>query len=149
MSGALRRCVSRRSFPPLSRLSCACFLAFALVFSAPSAARDEFKALRKQALKNSRTAEGKAYVRELYPAIGQDLANLLKKCTGEFPVAGVDSFEMVFRIDHFGEPKAILVRPLTDLSQCVARGFWYFRFQVPDKRFAKKGLALLLPISIT
>jgi hypothetical protein len=37
---------------------------------------------------------------------------------------------------------------VTDVSQCVARGFWYFTFPHPDERFAETGMALLLPISI-
>ena len=92
--------------------------------------------------------EAKAYERDFYPAIGQDLANLLKKCTAEFRAAEIDSFEMVFRVDHWGEPKAVLVDPVTDVSSCVANGFWYFKFPHPDQRFAETGLTLLLPIAI-
>ena len=112
-------------------------------------APDEFEEQRKQAVEDSRTPEAKAYERDFYPAIGPDLANLLKKCTAEFPAEDVDSFEMVFKVDHWGEPKAILVNPVTDVSQCVARGFWYFEFPHPDARFEETGLVLLLPIRIT
>lgn len=107
-----------------------------------------FEVHRKQAVKDSLTPEARAYERELYPAIGQDLANLLKKCTTEFPSPEIDSFELVFRLDHWGEPKAVLVDPVTDVSGCVAGGFWYFSFPHPDERFAKTGLVLLLPIKI-
>src|SRR4030095_10203050 len=102
-----------------------------------------FEVHRKQAVKDSQTPEARAYEREFYPAIGQDLANLLKKCTTEFPSPEIDSFELVFKVDHWGEPKAVLVDPVTDLSSCVAAGFWYFRFPHPDERFAKTGLVLL------
>ena len=112
-------------------------------------ARDDFKAYRKQAVKNARTSEGKAYERDLYPAIGADLSKLLKKCTTDFPSPEGESFELVIKIDRWGEPKVMLARPLTDLSQCVARGSWYFSFPLPDARFAKKGLAVLLPITIS
>ena len=115
----------------------------------PEVSPDVFEVHRRQAVEDSQTPEAKAYEREFYPAIGQDLTNLLKKCTAEFPVAETDSFELVFRVDHWGEPKAILVSPVTDLSQCVARGFWYFKFPHPDPRFAEEGLVLLLPIKIT
>ena len=53
-----------------------------------------------------------------------------------------------FRIDHWGEPKAVLVNPVTDVSSCVAKGSWYFTFPHPGERFAKEGLAILMPISI-
>jgi hypothetical protein len=99
-------------------------------------------------VKDSQTPEARSYEREFYPAIGQDMANLLKKCTSEFPAEEIDSFEMVFRIDHWGEPKAVLVNPVTDVSSCVAKGFWYFKFPHPDERFAKTGMALLLPVTI-
>jgi hypothetical protein len=115
----------------------------------PGTGPDLFEEHRRQALKDSQTPEAKAYEREFYPAIGQDLANLLKKCTNEFSEEEIDSFELVFRIDHWGEPKAILVDPITDLSQCVARGLWYFKFPQPDPKFTEEGLALLLPIKIT
>ena len=109
---------------------------------------DVFEQNRRQAVKDSQTPEAKAYEQQFYPAIGQDLANLLKKCTDEFPREAVDSFELVFRIDHWGAPKAVLVKPVTPVSQCVASGFWYFRFPQPHERFAETGMALLLPISI-
>jgi len=127
----------------------AAFSFVALVMLAGCASSpDVFEVNRKQAVKDSRTPEAKAYEREFYPAIGQDLANLLKKCTDEFPKGEVDSFELVFRIDHWGAPKAVLVKPMTDLSGCVATGFWYFKFPQPDERFAETGMALILPISI-
>jgi hypothetical protein len=113
-----------------------------------ASAPDVFEVARKQAVKDSQTAEAKAYASAFYPAIGQDLANLLKKCTEESPGGETDSFELVFRVDHWGEPKAILVKPVTDVSTCVATGFWYFKFPQPDKRFEKTGMALLMPISI-
>jgi hypothetical protein len=109
---------------------------------------DLFEQQRQQAVKDSRTPEAKAYQREFYPAIGQDMANLLKRCTREFPEVEADSFELVFRVDHWGEPKVILARPLNRVSECVAQGFWYFSFPHPDERFAKTGLTLLLPIRI-
>ena len=109
---------------------------------------DVFEAARKQAVKDSQTPEAKAYTQAFYPAIGQDLANLLKKCTSEFPASETDSFELVFRVDHWGEPKAVLVKPVTDVTICVATGFWYFTFPHPDKRFEQTGMAVLLPISI-
>ena len=99
-------------------------------------------------MQDAGTLEARAYEREFYPAIGQDLANLLKKCTADFPAAVKDSFELVFKVDHWGEPKAILVNPVTDVSSCVASGFWYFTFPHPDERFAKTGLVLLLPVEI-
>ena len=107
-----------------------------------------FETNRKQAVKDSQTPEARAYEQKFYPAIGQDLANLLKKCTDEFPGTEIDSFELVFRIDHWGAPKAVLVKPVTDVSSCVATGFWYFAFPHPHERFAETGMALLLPISI-
>lgn len=60
-----------------------------------------------------------------------------------------DSFERVFKVNHWGEPKAILVNPSTDVSDCVASGFWYFTFPHPAPRFEKRGLVLLLPIRVT
>jgi len=124
------------------------FMVFALAIAGCASSPDVFEEHRRQAVKDARTPEARTYEREFYPAIGQDMANLLKKCTTEFPAAEIDSFEMVFRIDHWGEPKTILVRPATEVSECVAKGFWYFAFPHPDERFAKTGLVLLLPISI-
>jgi hypothetical protein len=109
---------------------------------------DEFDVHLEQALKDSATPEGKAYESEFYPAIGQELANLLQKCTAEFPSAEGDSFDMVFRIDHFGEPKALLVKPVTELSECVAKGAWYFTYPRPDAKYTELGVALLVPITI-
>ena len=109
---------------------------------------DEFDVHREQALKDSSTPEGKAYGREFYPAIGQELARLLRKCTTEFPSVEGDSFDMVFRIDHFGEPKALLVRPMTEVSECVAKGAWNFTYPRPDEKFTQLGVALLVPIKI-
>jgi|KBSSwiStaDraftv2_1062776.scaffolds.fasta_scaffold15269_7 hypothetical protein len=109
---------------------------------------DEFDVHREQALKDSETPEGKAYEREFYPAIGQELADLLNKCSTEFPSVEGDSFEMVFRIDHFGEPKAVMVRPMTEMSECVANGAWYFTYPRPDEKFTQLGVALLVPIKI-
>ena len=123
-------------------------LACLLVFTGCASSPDVFEVHRKQAVKDSRTPEARAYEREFYPAIGQDLANLLKKCTTEFPAAEINSFELVFKVDHWGEPKAVLVNPVTEVSSCVAGGFWYFSFPHPDERFAKTGLMLLLPIKI-
>jgi hypothetical protein len=133
----------RHRTPP----SGAAFCVVALVTGCVSSP-DVFEVHRKQAVKDSRTAEARAYEREFYPAIGQDLANLLKKCTSEFPATEIDSFELVFKVDHWGEPKAVLVNPVTDVSSCVANGFWYFRFPHPAERFAKTGLVLLLPVAI-
>ena len=132
----------------LSLLVGICLVAFALAMAGCATSPDVFDVNRRQAVKNSQTPEAKDYVQAFYPAIGQDLANLLKKCTSDFPAAEVDSFELVFRIDRWGEPKAVLVKPVTDLTTCVATGFWYFRFPHPDRRFEKTGLALLMPISI-
>ena len=123
-------------------------VAFAAVIAGCASAPNDFEMQRRQAVKDSGTPEAQAYEREFYPAIGQDLANLLKKCITEFPAAGNDSFEMVFRIDHWGEPKAVLVNPVTNVSGCVAKGSWYFTFPHPGERFAKEGLAILMPISI-
>jgi len=109
---------------------------------------DEFESHREQALQDSATPEGQAYEREFFPAIGQPLADLLKKCTTDFPTADGDSFEMVFRIDHFGEPKALLVRPVTEVSECVAKGAWYFAYPRPDENYSGLGVALLVPITI-
>ena len=109
---------------------------------------DVFEQNRRQAVKDSQTPEAKAYTSTFYPAIGQDLANLLKKCTEDFPRDEAESFELVVRIDHWGEPKAVLVRPSTDVTTCVATGFWYFTFPHPDERFSETGMALLLPITI-
>ncbi len=113
-----------------------------------ASAPDDFEVQRKQAVKDSRTPEARAYERDFYPVIGPDLTKLLKKCTAQFPAVQGDSFEMVFRINHWGEPKAILVNPSTDVSDCVASGFWYFSFPHPAPRFEKTGLVLLLPIKI-
>lgn len=110
---------------------------------------DLFESHRQQAVKDGRTPEAQAYQRAFYPTIAPDLTRLLKKCTAEFPGVQGDSFEMVFKINHWGEPKAILVNPSTDVSDCVASGFWYFTFPHPDARFEKTGLVLLLPIRIT
>ena len=109
---------------------------------------DPFEATRRQAVQDSNTTEGRAYERQFLPAIAADLARLLKKCSADFPAAADGSFELVFRVDHWGEPKAILVNPATDVSTCVASGFWYFTFPRPDEKFEKTGMALLLPISI-
>ena len=124
-----------------------CFI-FGMVLAGCASSPGDFARHRKQAVKDARTPEARAYQREFYPAIGQDMANLLKRCTSEFPEEETDSFELVFRIDHWGEPKAILASPLTRVSECVAQGFWYFSFPHPDERFAKTGLTLLLPIRI-
>lgn len=109
---------------------------------------DVFEEHRAQALKDLATPEGRAYEREFHPAIGPELAKLLDKCTREFPSAQGDSFEMVFRIDHFAEPKAVLVKPTTELSECVARGAWYFVFPRPDEKYTGLGVALLVPVRI-
>jgi hypothetical protein len=109
----------------------------------------EFEVHRRQAIQDSRTPEARAYEREFYPAVGEDFARLLHKCAAEFPADTLDSFELVFKVDRWGEPKAILVNPLTQVSECVAKGFWYFTFPHPDERFATSGLVLLLPIRIT
>jgi len=122
---------------------------FGLTVAGCAASPDLFAAHRKQAVKDSLTPEGRAYEEKFYPAIGPDLTNLLKKCTTEFPVEEGGSFELVFKVDHWGEPKAILVNPVTDLTNCVASGFWYFTFPHPDPRFEKTGLVLLMPIKIT
>jgi hypothetical protein len=119
-----------------------------LVITGCASSPDVFDEHRKQAVKDSRTPEARAYQREFYPTIGQDMANLLSRCTSEFPEVETDSFELVFRVDHWGEPKAILVSPMNRVSECVATGFWYFTFPHPDERFAKTGLTLLLPIRI-
>jgi len=145
MSQRIRRSVNQfRQCPGLHLVLTICALTLAACASSP----DVFEVNRKQAVKDSRTPEAKAYEQKFYPAIGQDLADLLKKCTSEFPAAEVDSFELVFRIDHWGEPKAVLVKPMTEVSRCVATGFWYFTFPHPDARFSETGMALLLPISI-
>jgi hypothetical protein len=120
-----------------------------LTFAGCASSPDPFTSNRRQAMKDSRTPEARAYEQEFYPAIGADLTNLLKKCTTEFPAKEGDSFELVFKIDHWGEPKAILVSPVTDVSTCVASGFWYFTFPHPDARFEKSGLVLLLPVKIS
>jgi len=98
------------------------WLVLMLVVTGCVSSPDVFEVHRKQAVKDSRTPEARAYEREFYPAIGQDLANLLKKCTTEFPAAEINSFELVFKVDHWGEPKAVLVNPVTDVSNCVAGG---------------------------
>ena len=121
---------------------------FTLAMAGCASSPDVFEANRSQAVRDSQTPEARSYVQAFYPAIGQDLANLLKKCTADFPATEIDSFELVFRVDPWGEPKAVLVKPMTDVSGCVASGFWYFRFPHPDARFAETGLAVLLPISI-
>jgi hypothetical protein len=120
-----------------------------LTFAGCASSTDPFSSHRRQAVKDSRTPEGRAYEQEFYPAIGPDLTNLLKKCTTEFPAKEGDSFELVFKVDHWGEPKAVLVNPVTDLSTCVASGFWYFTFPHPHAKFEKTGLVLLLPIKVT
>ena len=122
----------------------ACVLAVAGCTSSP----DVFEMNRRQALEDARTPEARAYELEFLPVIGPGLARLLEKCTVEFPAAERAPFELVFRVDHWGEPKAVLVNPVTDLSACVATGFWYFEFPHPDERFAKTGLAILLPVRI-
>lgn len=109
---------------------------------------DAFDVHREQAVKDAATPEGKAYEREFFPAIGQELTDVLNRCTTEFPSAEGDSFEMVFRIDHFGEPKAVLVKPLTELSECVAKGAWYFVYPRPDEKYTGLGVALLVPVTI-
>ena len=124
------------------------FVACAVLVAGCVSSPGVFEENRRQAVKDSQTPEARAYERDFYPAIGQDLANLLKKCTAEFPAAEINSFEMVFRVDHWGEPKAVLVDPVTDVSSCVASGFWYFKFPQPHERFAETGLALLMPIAI-
>ena len=136
---------SARTPPPWAAFS---FAALVLAVAGCASSPDLFTAHRKQAVKDSQTPEGRAYADKLYPAIGPDLTNLLKKCTAEFPGEPGNSFEMVFRIDHWGEPKAILVNPSTDVSDCVASGFWYFSFPHPAARFEKTGLVLLMPIRI-
>ena len=123
-------------------------LAAVLMVAGCATAPDDFEVQRKQAVKDFQTPEAQAYQRDFYPAIGADLSQLLKKCTAEFPAEPGNSFEMVFRIDHWGEPKAILVNPSTDVSHCVASGFWYFSFPHPAARFEKTGLVLLMPIRI-
>jgi hypothetical protein len=134
--------------PGIGKPDVACLLAFALLVAGCASSPDEFAVHRKQAIRDSRTPEARAYERDLYPAIGQNLATLLQKCTTEFSAAEIDSFEMVFKIDHWGEPKAILVDPVTGVSECVAKGFWYFTFPHPAARFEKTGLVLLLPVRI-
>jgi hypothetical protein len=126
-----------------------CLLASSLMLVGCTTAPDQFEAHRRQALKDSRTPEARAYEREFYPAIGEDLTRLLQKCTAEFPAAGIDAFELVFKVDHWGEPKAILVNPMSEVSECVAKGFWYFTFPHPGERFEKTGLVLLMPVRLT
>ena len=135
---------SARKTPPTR----AAFFFVALTLAGCASSPDVFEQNRRQAARDWRTPEAKAYASAFYPAIGQDLANLLKKCTADFPRDEIDTFDLVFRIDHWGEPKAVVANPVTDVSNCVAQGFWYFTFPHPDKRFEKTGMAMLMPISI-
>jgi hypothetical protein len=45
---------------------------------------DLFTAHRRQAVRDFSAPEAQAYMQVLLPAIGADLANLMKKCTTEF-----------------------------------------------------------------
>jgi len=143
-----RRFLLRNCLPAAALLIAGCAAApDAPVATVPAAGPDEFDVHREQAEMDSRTPEGQKYEHELIPAIGQPLADLLKKCTAEFPGAE-ESFELMFRIDRFGEPKAVLANPVTDLSECVAKGAWYFAYPRPDEKYTGLGIAVLVPIRI-
>lgn len=120
----------------------------ALMLAGCASSPDVFTTYRRQAVKDFSTPEAQAYMQGFFPAIGADLATLLKKCTTDFPAEQTVSFELVFKVDHWGEPKAILVAPQTDVSTCVASGFFYFTFPHPAARFEKTGLVLLMPIKL-
>lgn len=123
-------------------------LAAALTLAGCASSPDVFTSYRKQANKDAATPEAQSYLQALLPAIGGELATLLEKCTAEFPADATSSFELVLKIDHWGEPKAALVQPNTGVSSCVAQGSFYFTFPHPAARFEKTGLVVMLPISV-
>jgi hypothetical protein len=118
------------------------------LLAACASSPDVFASYRERAVKDYRTPEAQAYVQALLPVIGADLASLLKECATEFPEDSSPSFELVFHVDHWGEPKAILVDPRTSVSACVASGVFLFAFPHPPARFEKGGLTMMLPIAI-
>jgi len=126
----------------------AAIAAIAVSLAACVSSPDVFTTYRERAAKDFRTPEAQAYVEALLPAVGADLAALLKRCVAEYPEDTSASFELVFNIDHWGEPKAILVGPKTAVSTCVASGFFLFSFPRPDARFEKSGLTMMLPIGL-
>ena len=141
MAGLERLEKSRRLIP-------GALAATALSLAGCASTPDVFTTYRKQAVKDSSTPEAQAYLQALLPAVGADLARLLEKCTTEFPADATSSFELVLKIDHWGEPKAALVQPNTGVSSCVAQGSFYFTYPHPAARFEKTGLVVMLPVSV-
>jgi hypothetical protein len=128
--------------------SAVCLFAALAVLAGCASSPDVFSTYRKQAVRDSSTPEAQTYLREFVASVGADLATLLAKCNTESAAHDTDQFELVFKVDHWGEPKAILVNPQTDVASCVASGFFYFKFPHPDARFEKTGLVLMLPIKV-
>lgn len=118
----------------------------ALLLAAPAFARDEFKAHRKVAVKSMKTPEGQAYLTGMLKSIGQDFANLLKRCAEAHPAEG-ETIEIVLTVKREGKLTAVLVSPSNELSQCLAYGFTHFTFPDPGEGFAEKGMTVLLPIA--
>lgn len=118
----------------------------ALLLAAPAFARDEFKAQRKLAVKSMKTPDGQVYLNGMLEAIGQDFANLLKRCADAHPAKG-ETIEIVLTVKREGKLTALLVSPSNELSQCLAYGFTHFTFPDPGEEFAEKGMSVLLPVA--
>ncbi|MBI3715971.1 MAG: hypothetical protein HY255_08270 [Betaproteobacteria bacterium] len=88
------------------------------------------------------------YQTALFQAIGSDLAGAVNRCVTTTPNPDARPFALVADIDARGRPRAIDIRPQTNVGRCMAAAFAKLPFPKPPRLKGRNSVPVMLNLSI-
>lgn len=99
----------------------------------PGDANDEFDVIERVAKDEERAPAGKAYADGWNRYFATQHAPTLKKCLATVPKPDKSSFDLLVRIAADGRPLETLVRPPTNVAECLRRAMADDRYPKPPR----------------
>lgn len=115
---------------------------------ASAASADPFDARVQKAKRIEASAEGQAFQKRLWGAIGNHVGLVMQKCFPSGVKADTDSFTLVATLMPTGAVAKVEVRPKTAMAQCFSKGFVEAPFPKPSAGLDPEGIPLVIEMKI-
>jgi len=121
---------------------------FSLLAASCAAAADVFDDRVRLAGAAEADSRYRDYQTAMFQAIGAELAGAVNRCVTTTPSPDARPFALVADIDAKGRPRAIDVRPQTNVGRCIAAAYAKLPFPKPPKLKGRSSVPVVLNMSI-
>ena len=135
-AGGVSRKARRRLWARMSARRCLAIGLAAVVVSGSSrsvAAEDPVAAVESAAAAAAATPEGKKYEEEVATAFGRDHGKSIQTCAREVKRPDLSDFQVFVRVSAAGQVEEALVKPSSNLADCVRAKLTPWKLGVPPR----------------